>query len=172
MYWMGIDANINSLPVAAVGIGIGIDYGYYVLSRIVEEFQRFGDHDRAIEEALMTTGRAIMFTGTTLTVSVIFWIFFPMKFQSEMAVLLTLLLFLHVVGALAFIPGVVSLLKPHFPLPNKVMMIVLLVTFGPAVIMYYTETADLLTLGILAVVVAIGEHLWATRRNIAMELRA
>ena len=88
MYWMGIDANINSLPVAAVGIGIGIDYGYYVLSRIVEEFQRFGDHDRAIEEALMTTGRAIMFTGTTLTVSVIFWVFFPMKFQSEMAILL------------------------------------------------------------------------------------
>jgi predicted RND superfamily exporter protein len=171
MYWLGIDANINSLPVAAVGIGIGIDYGYYVLSRIVEEFQRLGDHDRAIEEALMTTGRAIMFTGTTLTVSVIFWIFFPMKFQSEMAVLLTLLLFLHVVGALAFIPGVVSLLKPRFPLPNKVMMIVLLATFGPAAILYYTEKAELLTLGLLAVVVAIGEHWWATRHNVGMELR-
>jgi predicted RND superfamily exporter protein len=171
MYWLGIDANINSLPVAAVGIGIGIDYGYYVLSRIVEEFQRLGDHDQAIEEALMTTGRAIMFTGTTLTVSVIFWIFFPMKFQSEMAVLLTLLLFLHVVGALAFIPGVVSLLKPRFPLPNNVMMLVLLATFGPALILYYTENANLLTLGIVAVVVAIGEHWWATRQNIGMELR-
>lgn len=172
MYWLGIDANINSLPVAAVGIGIGIDYGYYILSRIVEEFQRLGDHDRAIEEALMTTGRAIMFTGTTLTVSVIFWVFFPMKFQSEMAVLLTLLLFLHVVGALAFIPGVVSLLKPRFPLPNKVMMIVLLATFGPALILYYTDNADLLTLGFVAVVVAIGEHWWATRQDIGMELRS
>jgi uncharacterized protein len=174
MYWMGIDANINSLPVAAVGIGIGIDYGYYVLSRIVEEFQRFGDHDQAIEEALMTTGRAIMFTGTTLTVSVIFWIFFPMKFQSEMAILLTLLLFFHVVGALAFIPGVVSLLKPHFPLPNKVMMVVLVVTFGPALIGYFffPEYVNLLTLAILSVTVAIGEHLWATRHNVVMELRA
>lgn len=171
MYWLGIDANINSLPVAAVGIGIGIDYGYYVLSRIVEEFQRLGDHDRAIEEALMTTGRAIMFTGTTLTVSVIFWIFFPMKFQSEMAVLLTLLLFLHVVGALAFIPGVVSLLRPRFPLPNKVMMLVLFVTFGPAAILYYTDHADLLTLGAVAVVVAIGEHWWATKNNVGMEMR-
>lgn len=113
-----------------------------------------------------------MFTGTTLTVSVIFWIFFPMKFQSEMAVLLTPLLFLHVVGALAFIPGVVSLLKPRFPLPNKIMMIVLLVTFGPAVILYYTGHADLLTLGIVAVMVAIGEHWWATRQDIGMELRS
>jgi predicted RND superfamily exporter protein len=171
MYWMGVDANINSLPVAAVGIGIGIDYGYYVLSRIVEEFQRYGDHEKAIEEALMTTGRAIMFTGTTLTVSVIFWVFFPMKFQSEMAILLTLLLFLHVVGALAFIPGMVSLLKPRFPLPNKIMTIILFAIFVPAGVLYYFDHADLLELGILAVIVGIGEYIYATRHNIGMELR-
>jgi uncharacterized protein len=114
MYWTNIDMNINSLPVAAIGIGIGIDYGYYVLSRITEEYERFQDFDRAIEEALMTTGRAILFTGTTLTASVIFWLFFPMKFQAEMASLLALILFLHVVGALVFIPAMVSLFKPHF----------------------------------------------------------
>lgn len=114
MYWASIDMNINSLPVAAIGIGIGIDYGYYVLSRIVEEMERFSDVDRAIEEALMTTGRAILFTGTTLTTSVIFWFFFPMRFQAEMAFLLTLILFLHIVGALLFIPSIVSLRKPAF----------------------------------------------------------
>jgi predicted RND superfamily exporter protein len=172
MYAMGVDANINSLPVAAVGIGIGIDYGYYVLSRIVEEFQRFGDHDKAIEEALMTTGRAIMFTGSTLTASVIFWIFFPMKFQSEMAILLTVLLFFHVVGALAFIPGIVSLLKPRFPLPNKVMTLLLFCIFVPAGALYYFDYANLLSLGALAVIVGIGEHLYATRHHIGMELRA
>lgn len=114
MYWAGIDMNINSLPVAAIGIGIGIDYGYYVLSRITEEYPRFADVDLAIEEALMTTGRAILFTGTTLTASVIFWLFFPMRFQAEMALLLTLILFLHIVGALLFIPSMVSLFKPRF----------------------------------------------------------
>ena len=114
MYWTNIDMNINSLPVAAIGIGIGIDYGYYVLSRITEEYERFQDFDRSIEEALMTTGRAILFTGTTLTASVIFWLFFPMKFQAEMASLLALILFLHVVGALVFIPAMVSLFKPRF----------------------------------------------------------
>jgi hypothetical protein len=114
MYWANIDMNINSLPVAAIGIGIGIDYGYYVLSRITEEYPRFADVDQAIEEALMTTGRAILFTGTTLTASVIFWLFFPMRFQAEMALLLTLILFLHIVGALLFIPSMVSLFKPRF----------------------------------------------------------
>jgi predicted RND superfamily exporter protein len=172
MYWMGIDANINSLPVAAVGIGIGVDYGYYVLSRIIEEFERFRDYDRAIEEALMTTGKAIMFTGTTLTMSVLFWVFFPMKFQAEMAILLTMLLFFHIVGALAFIPGIVSLLQPRFPLPNKAMIVVLFITFVPALILYFTDYADLLTLGLLSLVVAVGEHMWATRHNVGMELRA
>ena len=172
MYWMGIDANINSLPVAAVGIGIGVDYGYYVLSRIIEEFERCHDYDRAIEEALMTTGKAIMFTGTTLTMSVLFWVFFPMKFQAEMAILLTMLLFFHIVGALAFIPGIVSLLRPRFPLPTKPMIVLLFATFVPATALYYAGHANLLTLGALALIVAIGEHLWATHRNIGMEMRA
>jgi predicted RND superfamily exporter protein len=114
MYWTNIDMNINSLPIAAIGIGIGIDYGYYVLSRITEEYEHFPDVDQAIQEALMTTGRAILFTGTTLTASVIFWLFFPMKFQAEMALLLALILFLHVVGALVFIPSMVSLFRPRF----------------------------------------------------------
>jgi len=114
MYWWGIDLNINSLPVAAVGIGIGIDYGYYVLSRIVEEYPKTRDFDAANAETLMTTGKAIIFTGTTLTAAVIFWLFFPMKFQAEMALLLTLLLFFHIVGALVFIPAFVSLLRPRF----------------------------------------------------------
>jgi uncharacterized protein len=114
MYLWGIDMNINSLPVAAVGIGIGIDYGYYVLSRIVEEYAEVKDFDKANERALLTTGRAIFFTGTTLVASVALWIFFPMRFQAEMALLLSLILIFHVIGALIFIPAAVSLLKPRF----------------------------------------------------------
>lgn len=114
MYLSNIDMNISSLPIAAVGIGIGIDYGYYVLSRIIEGYRACGDFDEANQRALMTTGRAIFFTGTTLVASVILWVFFPMKFQAEMALLLSLILVFHVVGALVFIPAAVSLLKPRF----------------------------------------------------------
>jgi len=114
MYLTGIDFNINSLPVAAVGIGIGIDYGYYVLSRIVEEYEVTGNFDEANRRALSTTGKAVMFTGATLTASVMYWIFFPMKFQAQMALLLVMILFFHVAGALVFIPAAVSLLRPKF----------------------------------------------------------
>jgi predicted RND superfamily exporter protein len=117
MYLLGIDMNVNSLPVAAVGIGIGIDYGYYVLSRIVEEYERDrsdGTFDEAIARALHTTGKTVLFTGLSLTASIVYWVFFPMKFQAEMALLLTLLLGFHLVGALMFIPPMVNLLRPRF----------------------------------------------------------
>jgi uncharacterized protein len=114
MYLMGIDFNINSLPVAAIGIGIGIDYGYYVLSRIVEEYEVTQDFDEANRLAIATTGKAIIFTGTTLVVSVMFWLFHPLKFTSEMAFLLMMLMIFHAIGALVFIPALVSLWRPRF----------------------------------------------------------
>lgn len=114
MYLFGIDYNINSLPVAAIGIGIGIDYGYYVLSRIVEEFDEVGDFELANRRAIATTGKAVIFTGTTLAVSVVFWLFHPLKFEAEMALLLVLLLTFQLIGALVFIPAVFSLIKPKF----------------------------------------------------------
>lgn len=114
MYLMGIDFNINSLPVAAIGIGIGIDYGYYVLSRIVEEYEICGDFDKANVRALETTGKAILFTCSTLVVSVMFWLFHPLKFEAEMAFLLMMLMIFHAIGALVFIPALVSLLHPKF----------------------------------------------------------
>jgi predicted RND superfamily exporter protein len=114
MYLMGLDFNINSLPVAAVGIGIGIDYGYYVLSRIVEEYEITHDFDEANRRAIATTGKAIIFTGSTLVASVLFWLFFPLKFEAEMAFVLMMLMVFHAIGALVFIPALVSLLRPRF----------------------------------------------------------
>ncbi len=114
MYLVGIDFNINSLPVAAIGIGIGIDYGYYVLSRIVEEYEVVQDFNEANVRALATTGKAIIFTCTTLVVSVFFWLFNPLKFEAEMAFLLMMLMIFHAIGALVFIPALVSLLRPRF----------------------------------------------------------
>jgi hypothetical protein len=114
MYLFGIDMNINSLPVAAVGIGIGIDYGYYVLSRIVEELVAGEGFDVAIRRMFETTGKTVLFTGVSLTASIIFWVFFPMKFQADMALLLVLLLGFHLMGALMFIPPMVSLFEPRF----------------------------------------------------------
>jgi uncharacterized protein len=122
MYWLGIDLNVNSLPVAAVGIGIGIDYGYYLLSRIAEESaldRGAGRLEDAIARALRSTGKTVLFTGLSLTASVVYFVFFPMKFQAQMALLLTFLLAFHLIGALIFIPPMVNLFRPRFMLAGE-----------------------------------------------------
>jgi uncharacterized protein len=130
MYLLGIDFNINSLPVAAIGIGIGIDYGYYVLSRIVEEYEVAQDFDEANRRAIATTGKAIIFTGTTLVVSVMFWLFHPLKFEAEMAFLLMMLMIFHAIGALVFIPALVSLLRPRFAVQRATQRVQLAIRTG------------------------------------------
>ena len=85
-----------------------------MLSRIVEEYEVTGNFDEANRRAIATTGKAIVFTGTTLVASVVFWLFHPLKFEAEMAFLLMILMVFQAIGALVFIPALVSLLRPKF----------------------------------------------------------
>jgi hypothetical protein len=114
MYVRGIDLNINSLPVAAIAVGIGIDYGIYLMARISEEYKTSGNYNIANSRALETTGKAIIFTATTLIAGVIFWGFVDVKFQAEMGLLLGLLMLLNMIDALVFIPSLVAIFKPKF----------------------------------------------------------
>lgn len=112
MYFAGIDMNINSLPVAAVGIGIGIDYGIYMLSRIEEEKDWQTRPVQVFDHALRTTGKAVLFTATTMVLSVLFFLFSPIKFTSEMALLLAILMAVNMEGGLVIVPALARLLRP------------------------------------------------------------
>lgn len=113
MLYKGIDLNINSLPVAALGVGVGVDYGLYILSRLAEEYQLRGDYKASVYAAITTTGKAVIFTATALICGIFLWIFSDIKFQSEMGMLLCFLMFFNMVGALLFIPAIVSIVGPE-----------------------------------------------------------
>ncbi|MEW5980229.1 MAG: MMPL family transporter [Acidobacteriota bacterium] len=115
----GIDLNINSLPVAAIAVGIGIDYGIYLLARVSEEYRRSRDFQAANLEAVETTGKAIIFTATTLIAGVVFWVFSDLKFQAEMGILLALLMFLNMANSMLLIPSLVAIFRPRFVSEKK-----------------------------------------------------
>ena len=68
MYMRGLGLDVNTLPVVAVGLGVGIDYGIYLISRMCDEFQRVGDGDvqAAVMRAILTTGEATFFVAFTM----------------------------------------------------------------------------------------------------------
>lgn len=113
---LGIGLDINSVMVAVLGVGVGIDYGIYLLSRICEEYHAQGeDWDRAITEALTTTGKAIMFTASIMLIGIMPWYFLSdLKFMADMGLLLSAIMLINMVLALLVLPLIVSVIKPKF----------------------------------------------------------
>ncbi len=111
----GIGMNINTLPVTAVGMGIGVDYILYVVDRIKREYGRLGDADKAIKRAVATSGMAVTFTATTLVGGVLPWYFLSsLRFSAEMALLLALLMLTHWLAAITLVPAIFSIVRPRF----------------------------------------------------------
>lgn len=108
MTMMGIGLDVNTLPIIAVGMGVGIDYGIYLMSRMIEETGRQGsmtDVGPAVMRSLETTGSAIWLTAITMVFSVGVWYFLSdLRFQAEMGLLLALIMLINLVGALLFVP--------------------------------------------------------------------
>ncbi|RDE24667.1 RND family transporter [Motiliproteus coralliicola] len=110
MAQLGIGIKVATLPVIALGVGIGVDYGIYIYSRL-DSYLKLGHSMRiAYLETLKTTGKAVSFTGMTLAVGVATWIFSPIKFQADMGVLLTFMFLLNMIGALTLLPALAGLL--------------------------------------------------------------
>ena len=103
-----------TLPVSAVSIGLGVDYGIYLISRIIEEYRKSENWETAISEALGTTGKAIVYIGITIVVGIIFWFLSKMMFQAMMGMLLAIILLLNMLGAIFIIPSYIALVKPKF----------------------------------------------------------
>ncbi len=115
MGFMKIGINVNTIPVIAVGIGVGIDYAIYIMDRIREEFVETADLTQAVIRALSTTGLAVAFTAATLVAGVIMWVVMSdLRFQSDAATLLSVMLVLNALAAMILVPSWVLVFKPRF----------------------------------------------------------
>jgi predicted RND superfamily exporter protein len=115
-----IGLNINTLPVAALGIGLGVDYAFYISDRIKEGYQKSGDLAESIHFGLLTAGRGVLITAATMIASVVFWYFFSsLRFQAEMGLLIAVWMTVSAVSALLVIPSMIYLFKPRFILGTE-----------------------------------------------------
>lgn len=110
MTLMEIGLKVSTLPVVALGVGIGVDYGIYIYSR----FQRFMNQglplSEAYRETLRLAGNGVLFTGITLAIGVLTWIFSPLKFQADMGILLMFMFLVNMLGAIFLLPALAFLL--------------------------------------------------------------
>ena len=120
MAWLGIGVKVATLPVIALGVGIGVDYGIYIYSKLESYRVRGLPLAEAYLATLKTTGRAVAFTGLTLAIGVGTWMLSPIKFQADMGILLTFMFVWNMLGALILLPALACLLlqpEPHAAAP-------------------------------------------------------
>jgi predicted RND superfamily exporter protein len=119
MVLMGIGMNVNTLPIAALGIGLGVDYAFYVVDEIKEEMARGQTLEQAIRNSLMSAGRGVFITAATLILSVVIWYLSSVRFQAEMGLLMALWLTVSAASALILMPALVYLVRPRFVVGNR-----------------------------------------------------
>jgi uncharacterized protein len=110
----GIGINLNTLPVVTVGVGFGIDYGIYILSRVAEEVRLGRPTPEAVITSLTSAGRAVTFTGLTMIGGVVLWIFSSIRFEAEMGVLLAIWMFFSMATAMTLLPALIAIADPGF----------------------------------------------------------
>jgi hypothetical protein len=105
MALVGIGLKVNTLPMVALGAGIGVDYGIYLFSRMQEFLRRGEGIQQAYLGALRVTGAAIFFTGVPLAIGVATWVFSPLKFQADVGMMLTFMFLANTLGAMLLLPA-------------------------------------------------------------------
>jgi predicted RND superfamily exporter protein len=112
MSLLGIGLKTNTLPVAALGVGVGVDYGIYIFSRVVTAMREGADLPEAYLQTLRTTGAAVLVTGLTLAIGVSTWVFSALKFQADMGLLLSFMFLANMLGALLLLPSLAFFILP------------------------------------------------------------
>jgi predicted RND superfamily exporter protein len=112
MALLGIGLKTNTLPVAALGVGVGVDYGIYIFSRVSTAMKEGLSLQEAYLETLRTTGAAVLVTGLTLAIGVSTWVFSALKFQADMGLLLSFMFLANMLGALLLLPSLAYFIMP------------------------------------------------------------
>jgi predicted RND superfamily exporter protein len=112
MVALGIGVKVATLPVIALGVGIGVDYALYLLSVQLAQQRAGVPLAEAYRRALQFTGKVVVLVGVTLAAGVATWALSPIKFQADMGVLLAFMFVWNMVGAVVLIPALSRFLLP------------------------------------------------------------
>ncbi|HJW04757.1 MAG TPA: MMPL family transporter [Azospira sp.] len=113
MVYLNIGVKVATLPVIALGVGIGVDYALYVLTVTQAQLRAGLSLSEAYYKALLFTGKVVVLTGITLGIAVATWAFSPIKFQADMGILLAFMFVWNMLGALILLPALGHFLLRH-----------------------------------------------------------
>jgi predicted RND superfamily exporter protein len=114
---LGIGLKVATLPVVALGVGVGVDYGIYLFERIQHHMAQDEGFREAFYRAMCERGTAAVFTAVTMSIGVATWAFSALKFQADMGILLAFMFLVNVFGAILLLPALGAWFHAGRPAP-------------------------------------------------------
>ncbi|MHB1809178.1 MAG: MMPL family transporter [Solirubrobacteraceae bacterium] len=100
--------NIAPEVALMIGLGVGVDYALFIVTRFKQAYARDGDVDGAVIEAMDTSGRAIVLAGTTVMIALLGMFTVGVSFLNGIAVAAALTVALVLLASLTVLPALLS----------------------------------------------------------------
>ena len=113
MYLFGFGLNFVTATIAAVSVGVGIDYAIHMTQRYREELARSDDAYHALGRAARGTGGALIASAATSILGFTIMAFAPMPMFSSYGILTAVMIFLAVTASLVVLPSLLLLVTPR-----------------------------------------------------------
>src|SRR5205807_3440546 len=111
---IGLATHVTSMSNVApelalmIGLGVGIDYALFIVTRFREAYTRLGDTDQAVLEAMDTSGRAILLAGTTVVIALLGMFATGVSFLYGLSIASVLTVQLPMIASLTALPALLS----------------------------------------------------------------
>ena len=109
-----IHLNVGTATISAMGIGIGVDYAIYIISRFKEEFKKTRDIHQAMDDTMINTGKAVVFTATSIAAGYLTLIFSGLTYHLQIGLLVALIMMTSLLGAVTLLPALIAWIRPRF----------------------------------------------------------
>lgn len=113
----GLPLDAITSAISAMAVGIGADYAIYFLFRVREELAGGGALPAAIDRALMTSGKAVLFVSSAIAVGYATLCLSGFGFHIQLGSLVALAMMISSASALFLLPAVIAGFRPAFLWP-------------------------------------------------------
>jgi len=96
-----------------IGLGVGIDYALFIVSRYRREISNGAEPEDAAITALDTSGRAVIFAGATVCIALLGLLVLRLSFLDGVAVAASLTVLVTMIAAITLLPALFGLIKRH-----------------------------------------------------------
>lgn len=109
---LGIPLDIMTITIAAITIGIGVDYAIHYIHRYKKEFAQNGDNFQAIHKSQTTVGKALYFTSITITLGFIILVLSNFVPSIYFGMLTSIAMLVALFATFSIIPLLLSIMQP------------------------------------------------------------